>query len=294
MRQIDAEYLYQEGNGLSECPVWDAADESLYWVDITGESLFCLDMRTMECKRQDMGKLIGMTALGPEGSMVAALEDCVVLLGKSGRRLVAKNPESGHVPGTCFNDGKCDSLGRLWVGTCNNQGREKAAGLYRIDGDGDVQKMLSGITESNGIDWSPDGRYMYYVDTPSGILWRFDYNLSSGSISNRMPLLDYRQEPGVFDGLTVDAEGNLWVAHWGGFQVSGWNPDTREKIAEIRLPVPNVSCCAFGGKDRRTLFITTSVGRDKSIALRYPLSGAIFRARMDCPGMPCNCFRIKQ
>ena len=156
---------------------------------------------------------------------------------------------------------------------------------------GELRTLVDQVTTSNGIGFSPDNRSMYYVDTPSGALWRFDYDIETGTLSNRTALIDYTGEEGSFDGLTVDAEGHIWVAHWGGFQVSRWDPKTGRKLQSVPIPAPFVTSCCFGGKDLSTLYVTSAWNRDEKVRAEHPDAGGLFIFKTDTRGLPG--FRFK-
>lgn len=286
-----AQFLLDAGAWLGEGPVWDDIKSRLLWVDIDGKKLHFHYFESGENLSLDMEQKIGAVFLTKSGGIVAALQDGLYMIDEQGNappELIVRNPEDNS--GNRFNDGKCDRMGRIWIGTLNMNSERGKAGLYRVDPDGTCTRMLEGVSVSNGICWSHDDRYMYYVDTPSGFLWRFDFDIDKGTISNRTPVIDYRSEPGNFDGMTIDSEGMLWIAHWGGFRISRWDPVTREKIDSIILPVPNVSSCTFGGRDLNRLYITTAVGMDMTVKQDYPESGCLFVYDTDVKGMKCNRF----
>ena len=284
---MKAERLFPETMVLGEGPVWDEGTGTLHWVDITAGQLWRHDFRAGVTGHQDFGQSAGMCALAEGGGMAVALGKSVVLLRDGDARVLAEHMEP-EAPENRFNDGKPDARGRLLIGTMHTRGERGKGALYSLDvkaGKG-FRRLLGGVSVSNGIGFSPDSRHMYYVDTLSGSLWRFLYDLDTGDISGRAPLIDYTGEEGMFDGLTVDAEGCVWVAHWGGSQVSRWDPATGRKLLSIRLPVPLVTSCCFGGEDLRTLFITTSWDGDEKVRREYPLSGALFACEPGVQGLP--------
>lgn len=291
---MKAEFLLDAGAQLGEGPIWDDRAQRLLWIDIEGKALHIYYPETGRNCAVAVGQKIGAAFLTESGSVAAALQDGIYIIDVEGGKkpsLFAKSPEA-HLPGNRFNDGKCDSKGRIWVGTMNMEAQPEQAAMYRIDPDGTCTRMLEGVSISNGLCWSRDDKFMYYIDTPSGFLWRFDFDSENGTIENRTPVIDYRAEAGDFDGMTMDSEGMLWIGHWGGFQVSRWDPSTGEKIGRIDIPVPNASCCEFGGENLNRLYITTATGRDKTIKKNYPLSGSLFGYDAGIRGLPCKRFGI--
>ncbi len=185
------------------------------------------------------------------------------------------NPEA-HIPENRFNDARCDRAGRLWAGSMPLDAATPTGALYRFDAAGAWEKMDSGFAVSNGLDWSPDDRTFYFVDTGPGIIYAYDFDIATGEISKRREFARIAPEEGRPDGLTVDADGNVWCAIWDGWCVRRYRPDGRLD-REISLPVPRPTSCAFGGKDLETLFITSARVRlpERTLA-DAPLSGGVF------------------
>ena len=156
-----------------------------------------------------------------------------------------------------MNDGGCDAAGRFYGGTMAFDQRPGAGSLYRLDLDGTVTTVLEGLTVSNGLGWSPDGRTAYLADSGPGLVHAFAYDPGSGAFSDQRVLLDFARQDGVADGLTVDDEGCLWTALWGGGQVRRWSPEG-DLLAVVDVPIPQVSCCAFAGPGLDLLVISTS------------------------------------
>ncbi len=285
-----AEFLLDAGSQLSEGPLWDERAQLLYWVDIEGRRLHVYNPVAHEDHSLLMPSRIGMVCLTKDDRVMVALEKGVYFVqGEESTQLFFGDMER-PLERNRLNDGKCDAAGRLWVGSMNMDVTEGQAALYCLTPEKQCAKMLDGVTVSNGLGWSLDGRFLYYIDTPSGFLWRFDFDLETGRISNRTALIDYGNEEGNFDGMTVDAEGCLWIAHWGGFQVSRWDPVSGKKILTVKVPVPNPSSCAFGGPKLDRLYITTATGRDKTVKRDYPLSGSLYVYEDGTRGLPAHRF----
>ena len=195
------------------------------------------------------------------------------------------DPEA-HLPGNRFNDGKCDPAGRFWAGTMPNDETGPTGALYVLETDLTVHKKLDNVAIANGIVWSHDNSTMYYIDTPTGTVDAFDYDLGTGAIANRRSVITIPSEDGWPDGMTIDADGNLWVAHWGGFRITCWNPNTGELLHTVRAPAPNTSACAFGGPDLDQLYITTACkGVDDATLAEFPLTGGLFVADVGVKGV---------
>jgi sugar lactone lactonase YvrE len=190
-----------------------------------------------------------------------------------------------------FNDGKCDPAGRFWVGS---MGPRYQASLYRITANGTCDKMVDSVTISNGIVWTADKKTMYYIDTNTGEVRAFDYDNSTGDIANSRVVIKFPSGIGMPDGMSIDAEGMLWIAHWGGYCVGRWNPATGKMIAKIEVPAPNVTSCAFSGKNLDVLYITTaSTGMSANDLIKYPDSGKLFVANPGVKGVKANLFKTK-
>lgn len=190
-----------------------------------------------------------------------------------------------------MNDGNVDPAGRYLAGSMAYAFTTGAAELYRLDRDRSLHTVLTGVTCSNGIDWSPDGTLCYYVDTPTRKIDLFDYDVTTGAMTNRRTYADTSDVSGMPDGLTVDADGGVWVAFWGGGRVVRYwegRPDVT-----IELPVTQVTSCAFGGPGLDELYISTSTEELSPAQLRdQPAAGAIFRAEPGHRGRPANRYVI--
>jgi sugar lactone lactonase YvrE len=185
-----------------------------------------------------------------------------------------------------MNDGKCDVYGRFWAGTMPYDDRSGVAGLYRLDGDRTLKQMLTGVSLSNGLGWSPDNRFMYYVDTPMRRVDVFDFEKASGELSNRRVLFEVPANRGLPDGLSVDTDGYIWLALWGGGAILRCTPDGQVD-REIRLPVTHVTSCSFGGSNLDELYVTSaSVELSQAELASQPYAGAIFVCRPGVNGMP--------
>jgi len=164
----------------------------------------------------------------------------------------------------------------------------KASGsLYSFAPDGTLKTLISGTRVSNGLAWSPDYRTFYFIDTPTGVVMAYDYDLATGEIANPRLVVSVPPELGWPDGMTSDIEGMLWVALWGGAKPTRWNPATGQLVAEIPLPAFNVSSCTFGGPDLTDIYVTTAREWMSAAQLaEYLLAGGLFRIRTKIQGMP--------
>lgn len=290
-RRIDAALLLDVRAELGEGPVWDPADACLYFVDILRGRVHRYEPRTGTARAYTVDRKVGAVALCESGELILAVQGGFMRLDvASGRTTVIADVDADR-PDLRMNDGKCDPAGRFWAGTMAFDERPGAGGaLYRLDPDGRVQMMLGDVTISNGLDWTADGR-MYYIDSPTQRVDVFDFDLASGAIENRRPFVRIPPEEGIPDGLTLDADGHVWVALWGGGAVHRYAPDGR-RDAVIRVPTPYPTSCAFGAEDLGDLYITTAnVKLTAQERATQPHAGGVFRARPGVTGRPPNRFK---
>src|SRR5215217_3784947 len=172
-------------------------------------------------------------------------------------------------------------------GRHHGYGREESHGsLYSFDGKS-ITKLLRNSTISNGMTWSPDYQTFYYIDTPTREVRAFDYDLETGKLANSRCVISVPLSLGWPDGMTSDIQGNLWIAMWGGAQITKWNPNSGRLLEQIPVPAKNVSSCTFGGQDGNELYITSArIGLDENSLTQYPLTGSVFRIRTRVVGMP--------
>lgn len=271
---------------LGEAPCWDAQAERLIWVDLMPGLVHRLDPRTGHDETYDVGQPVGAAVPTASGRLALAVSDGFAFLDPE-RRLVERIADvERDVAATMFNDGKCGPAGRFWAGTRDVEGRRPIGSLYRLDADLNVTRVVTDVILSNGLGWSPDARTMYYVDSMTYGLDAFDFEPSKGSVSNRRRLLDVPRYWGLPDGMTVDEEGWIWLAFWGGSSVRRISP-TGRVTAIVELPVSQVTSCAFGGEDLGDLYITSARGGLSAADLGdQPNAGDLFRLRPGVRGLP--------
>jgi sugar lactone lactonase YvrE len=261
---------------LGEGPIWDAAEQRLYWIDILGRTLYVADGdgRRLESRRLATIPGTAMPAVG--GGVLIADDQGLVLQDASGaeRRL---NDMLAGSPDLRFNDGKVDPRGRVFVGTLSMSGTPGVGALHRFGPDGGISTVLDRVSLSNGLGWSPDGATFYHVDTPTGAIDAYEYELSTGAIDRRRTFARIADTDGIPDGLCVDDDGGVWVALYGGSAVLRFDAEGRLD-ARVEFDVPNITSCGFGGPDRATLFITTaSVDLDEAFLAEHPHAGGLYR-----------------
>jgi sugar lactone lactonase YvrE len=275
---------------LGEGPVWDERLRRLVWVDIQRGRVHLYDPEAGRCRHLRAGQPVGAAAPSAHGGLVLALAGGFARLDVETGALAMIAEVEADRPENRMNDGACDAVGRFWAGTMALDTRPGAGSLYRLDPDGRVTRVLTDVTISNGLDWSLDGRTMYYVDSPTRRIDRFDYDPATGEIGNRRPFVSIPEEAGLPDGLTVDAEGGVWVALWGGAALHRYGPDGRlDRV--VPLPVTQPTSCAFGGPDLADLYVTSArMELSPEQRRRQPQAGGLFRLRPGVAGRPAHAF----
>jgi len=275
---------------LGECPVWSAAEQALYWVDINAPSLNRFDPATGANRAMPMPSSIGCFALRRRGGFIVALRDGLWLARADGslERKVADAPyDPAHHR---FNDGRCDPQGRLFAGTMNEKRDAPSAALYRIDADFGITEIFGGLTISNGLAWSPDGRTMYHADTIAQTINAWAFDGAAGIPSAPREFARFTADGDRPDGAAVDCDGCYWTAFYLGGRVLRLSP-AGAIVAEYPLPAMCPTMCALGGADLRTLYVTSArQRRDDDELARLPQSGGIFAMRVDVPGLPEPAF----
>ena len=290
MSTFTAEPVLPAQAQLGEGALW--ADNRLFWIDIEGRALHRFDPATGQDTALPTGARIGTVVPFTATEALVALQTGLHKIDlRTGQLTLLHNPLTA--PSLRFNDGKCDPAGRFWVGTLDLEQRPGAADLYCLDTDGSLRVVLNQVTNSNGLAWSPDARTMYYIDTPTRTVQVFDYEQGSGHIGHGRVLLHLPDDsPGAPDGMTLDADGNLWVAIWGGACVNCYHARSGALLHTVQVPALFTSSCAFGGPDLRTLYITSArVGLTPAELRQYPLSGDVFAAQVGVAGVPANRYR---
>lgn len=248
-------------NHLGEGPVWDVEEGRLYWVDGTGRrvgkpDIWRYDPRSGKVDNWSLGRDIGAMALRRSGGAVLALDDGFYFFDFDSGALERIEKVEADQPRTRLNDGKCDRRGRFFAGGMDDKEEFAMCSLYRLDPDLTVTKVDSGIICSNGPCWSPDDRTFYFADTFQEEFWAYDYDIETGTPSNRRVFASTRDDPGVADGSTVDAEGHMWNAQVIGGDLVRYAPDgTVER--RIGMPVRNITSLTFGGDKLDEIYVTS-------------------------------------
>jgi sugar lactone lactonase YvrE len=280
---IRADVLVEPVVHHGEGPTWDDAEQSLYWVDMLAGDVLTIDHGTVT--RRHVGKVAAVVRPRVDGGHVVGTERNVLVVDQHWSPL-RQFPDLFDDPGVRLNEGGCDPQGRFYCGSMAYDESPGAGTLYRIDPDGTATVVLRDVTISNGLDWSPDGSTVYYVDSATQGIDAFDFDPATGEFANRRRLLSIPSDVGSPDGLTVDSGGLIWVALWDGAAVHCYTPAGRlEDVVE--LPTRRVTACTFGGPGLDELFISTSALGVKD----DPLAGALFHALPGVTGRAARRYR---
>ncbi len=264
---------------VGEGPIWDKANNRLLMLDIQGKRLRSIDWSSLKVKDTVLPQQTGFLFFGADNTLYGGAEDGIYRIGSDGEFKRFSKP--CNIKGERFNDGKIGPDGLLYGGTFS---RDYTAAFYRMDLDGTLVELFDGVGNSNGLDWSPDGKIMYYNDTPTK---RTDcFAFSDKNLTDRKEVITYTT--GAPDGMTIDSDGNLWTALWGSGTAVCVNPKSGKIIDKIEFPVSQIACCAFAGKDMKTLVVTTAA---HGIMLKNePLAGATFGVKLNVGGIDSNRF----
>jgi len=275
---------------LGEGPLWDPAGGVLYWVDIKRREIHRFDPATRRDEKWSTPADVGSLAVRANGGFVVAMHQGFHFFDSAdGRVTPIVEPES-HLPDNRFNDGKPDRQGRFWAGSMHDQEGAPTGGLYRLGTDLSCRRMVDGIICSNSLCWSPDGRTMYYGDSCAHTVWAWDFDPPTGEIANRRVFVEIPAAEGDPDGATVDAEGGVWVAQWGGWRVTRYDP-MGLVVSTVKLPVQKPTCPMFGGPGLDVVYVTSASYQLTPDELRQqPQAGGIFAFEPGVKGLPESRF----
>ncbi len=273
---------------LGEGPVWDDRSDELVRVDISGRLVHRWNPATGAATSFATQGDVGAAVLCEDGGLVLAIECELWHVAPSGQMTLLGDVEPR--PGVRLNDCRADPRGRLWAGTLHRDRDPGKAALYRLESNGELTVVLPERTISNGIGWSPGGAAMYYIDSATQRVVAFDYDLDTGELGQERLFAEIDPVDGLPDGLTVDADGCIWVCLFGGGRIRRYRPDGALD-QEIVLPLTNPTCPAFGGADLRTLYVTTARHRlTEEQLIREPLAGALLQLDVGVTGLPAHRF----
>jgi sugar lactone lactonase YvrE len=267
---------------LGEGPCWDPDRDALIWVDILRREVHVSTADEDRVHRTP--DYVGAAVSAEGGELLLAMDGFAALDPDAGAiRPVAAIPRK---PSVRMNDGKCDPAGRFWAGSMHVDEVQGAGALYRLDGPGAATRVIDRVTISNGLGWSLDGAWMYYIDTPTRAVRRYEFDVATGALGAGAVLVDTSALAGVPDGMCVDAEGNLWVAFWDGGAVRCFSPEGA-LLEELPVPVRRPTSCSFGGPGLRRLLITTARhGLSEAELREQPLAGSVLAVEPGVAGRP--------
>lgn len=288
---LSSRLLISTKSKLGEGALWNHKVRVFYWINIEEGLLHVYDLEKDTNYTHPVYQRIGTVVSVDTGQVLIALQNGIFRYNFKTRAFdMFSHPLAGK-KGMRYNDGKCDPAGRFWVGSMGLKAEKKAASLYCIEANGKFTEPVDSVTISNGIVWTSDATKMYYIDTPTREIWGYDYDLKTGSIQNKYVAVKIPEGMGFPDGMTIDEDNMLWVAMYGGGCVAQFNPLTGNLMAKVLVDAPNVTSCAFGGSDLKTLFITTArQGMNDEKLKAYPEAGSVFVAFPGVKGVKPNYF----
>lgn len=285
---------YEIPANLGEGAIWNYDSQELYWVDIEGKKLHIYNPETKQNRSLETPSRVGTVVPAGENKAVIALEDGIYIINTENGEIKILSDVEAAITENRFNDGKCDPAGRLWVGSMHLAETQPNAKLYMVKGDGTAEAKVENVTISNGIVWTGDHKTMYYIDTPTGQIRAYDFDMDSGAISNERVAVEVPETLGYPDGMAIDEEDMLWVGMWNGNAVARFNPETGKLLSKIEVPAHNVTSCAFGGENLDILYITTAtVDMTDEERKKFPQAGSIFKANPGVKGVKSAFFKLK-
>lgn len=288
--------LWAAGAQLGEGLCWSPQRQAIYWVDILGKKLMRLDLAGGSRSTWYFEQTISAVAERADApGLIVSLRRSIAFFDPDTGELQALPEAEPQHPGNRFNDGKCDAEGRFWGCTMDFDCQAHTGSLYRVEGGSAQPRVVrawkAGFPVVNGPAWSRDGRTLWLNDTVRNAVYALDFDAATGEAANPRIWLRLREGDGLPDGMTTDADGRVWIAHWGGACVTCHAPDDGRELARITLPTSNVTNVAFGGLDLRTLLISTAaVDLSPADLARQPLAGALFSVETDAVGLPPHRF----
>lgn len=288
LTEISLQEQYEHGEG----PIWDERKQRLYWVDILKGNIHYGDRQSnfSHIHTISVGEPVGVVGLcHAENTLIAGLKSSFALINIDTGTVSKLVELDQEIADTRFNDGKVGPDSRFYAGTMGN-GDDAVGNFYHLSGNKTIQLLERQLQVSNGLDWSLDGKTFYLTDSPTQLIFAYDFDAEAGIISNKRIHVDSSDDVGVPDGMCIDEEGCLWSARWEGAKVVRYDPDGK-KMMEMPLPALCPTSCCFGGENMDELFVTSSkiILTEKQL-LQYPQSGQIFRIKTDTKGFVSNRF----
>ena len=268
---------------LGEGTIWSARDDAVYWVDILAPALNRLSLKDGAVERWAVPEPLGWVAERAGGGFIGGFKSGFAEISLDPLTITPIGDPEPDLPGNRMNDGKADAQGQIWCGTMDMAEESDSGSLYRLTPDLVWQQMDAGYRVPNGPAFSPCGKWLYHSDTARRIMYRFAR--TAEGIADRQPFISFTDADGYPDGMTVDADGHIWVAHWGGGRISRFTPDGRLDRA-IALPARPVTNICFAGPDLDRLFVSSAaIGLDAT-----PYDGGLFEVDCGGRGLPTHLF----
>ncbi|MBL9216778.1 MAG: SMP-30/gluconolactonase/LRE family protein [Opitutaceae bacterium] len=289
-RKADYAIVWPLQAPLGEGPMWDARTGRLYFVDIIPGRLHAYEPATGARRTWEVGRMLSAVVPRTAGGLAVVVREGFATYDPDQSRLDFLTTPAGHDPSRVrFNDGKCDPAGRFWAGTMGLKAEPGAGALYCLPPGGPAQWKVGDVTISNGLAWRD--RRLYYIDSITRLVRAFDYEPATGAISRPVTALVLPPGDDVPDGCSLDAEGMLWIAHWGAGKVSRWDPVRGRCLQEYRFPASQITSCAFGGPGLKTLYVTSArEGLAPEQLAREPEAGALFAFEPGPVGLEPDAF----
>lgn len=274
--------ISQENLIVGEGPLWDDRTGTLLLLDIRGKCIWKIDPNGGRQEKIDLPQQIGCMALCENDDLLVAMEDGIYRMSVDGQ--IHKVHQDVMIKGRRFNDGKVGPDGAFYVGTTDVNGE----GAFYCLREGVLTELFDRCACSNGLDWTKDGKHMYYIDSPKQMVEIFDFDMETGTLSNRRSFMDIPKEWGIPDGMCLDENDDLWIALWNGHRVIYVDKGTKKVKEEIGVPCPKASCCIFGGREGNELYITTAASTDIE---QFPKAGNTFKVELNVKGKPINYYQ---
>ncbi|XP_062303712.1 regucalcin [Osmerus eperlanus] len=297
MSSIKVECVIKEKNAIGEGPVWEEKDETLLYVDISGQKIHRWNPATNQIQTMTTEKPVGCAVPRRSGGYVIGEGTRFAAVDWGSQAITTITHIDADKPNNRFNDGKVDPAGRLIAGTMALEERPavlepKQGSLFSLHTDLSVVKHFSQVDISNGLDWSLDHRTFYYIDSLTYTVEAFDYDINTGGLSNRRMVYRLEKDEGIPDGMCIDSDGRLWVACYNGGRVIHIDPHTGARLQTVKLPVQKTTSCCFGGRNYSDLYVTSAyLGMDESDLAKQPQAGCVFKVTgLGTKGIPTNSF----
>lgn len=261
---------------LGEGPVWDEREQVLWWTDITDGKIFRTAPDGGQTEAFEIGEPVGTIGLRENGGLILATAVGFATYDPKTQTLKKLVDPEADKPNNRFNDGKPDPSGSFYAGTMPYDQKEGAGAFYRLKPDGEVVTVRENVTISNGLAWNGRQDTLYYIDTPRRLVTAYDYDKKSGHATKPRDIFEISEDLGHPDGMTIDSEDKLWIAHYGGSAVRRWDPESGELLQSIKFPATQITCCTFGGVNMDKLFVTSASQGLSDEEIEKQSAGALF------------------